>query len=142
MPAGGIADVRGDQGGGPRQERDRHQEHHVQHQERVRCAPNELEHVVVIDPDDPDREEADDVPGIGWPDVDDIGPQSLPRDAGDLHLQDQEGDRDGDHAVGERLQAARLRVHVPQRTPTFGLPRAAPPAGSRRPQSRPIRVGP
>jgi hypothetical protein len=102
-----VADVFGDQPRRERDERHHHQERDVQEQERPVRSLDLRHHGVVVHPDDPDRQEAHHVPGVRGPGASELRCRwALVRDLG-IDVQDQQGRRDREHAVGERLETTR-----------------------------------
>ena len=71
----GAADVLGHQAGRERHERDAHQQADVGEQEAAVGAVDLRHHRVVVDPHDPDRDEADRIGQVRRPDVQDAGPE-------------------------------------------------------------------
>ena len=70
---------------------------------------------MVIDPHDPDREEADRVRDVRRPEIDEVGAEVAVRSLLDPDRQDQERDRDGENTVAEGLDAAgfhRPKLHL------------------------------
>jgi hypothetical protein len=84
---------------------DHQQEHQVQHEEAVVRGADAPEHLMVIEPQDPDQREADDEGDVAGPL---LGQSVGERTALLVHadLDDQERDGDGKHAIGEGLEPA------------------------------------
>ena len=85
-------------------EGDAHEQEKIDEEKGPIRFPDEREDDVVVDPHDPDREEAERIREVRRPDVEQPVADVVSRD---LHLEDEKRRRDGEDAVGERLQAAR-----------------------------------
>ena len=126
-----FAQVSGDQVRAERKHADPQQQQQVQHQDRVIRAPEPADHRVMVDPDDPDRDERSDVRGICRPLVRQLVAERVAR-AGrwNLDVQNQQRDRHRDHPVGEGLEP--VRAHAPG----FAAPPDAPVGAVPQPISR------
>jgi hypothetical protein len=129
-----LADVVREQPGGERQERDDEEQHQVQAHE---CGVGALEVLgdrVVPEPGRADGGEADHIGQVRGPQIRDRAQQVLAGVGGDRDIEDQQGDGDGEHAVAEGLQPARLKsasawllrrfltLHRPTVVPAVGRP--------------------
>ena len=87
-----------------RQEGDGQQEEVVDEQHRPVDPPDQRDGVVVVHPDDPDREEARHIGEVRRPEVEQLVAEVLGRGDRELEHEQRRGDRE--HAVAERLEAA------------------------------------
>ena len=116
----GLLQVRRHQGGGEREQADGEEEEQVQREDLVIHGLDPADHRVVVDPDDPDREERDRVRDVARP-LRSQFPRQVPRArVRHVDVKHEERDRDREHAVGEGLQAGRAH------DPGFAGPAAAP----------------
>ena len=94
-----------DQVGHERQHRDRHQQQQVEDQDRVVGGAQPADHRVVVDPDDPDRQERHDIGRVLGPVAEQrVSERVMRLDLRDVDPEHQQRDRDREHAVRERLE--------------------------------------
>jgi hypothetical protein len=68
------------------------------------------DHRIVVDPDDPDRDERRYVRGVVWPLTEErVGQRLVRLDRRHADVEHQQGDRDGDDAVGEGFEPVPAR---------------------------------
>ena len=83
--------------------------------------------MVVIDPDDPDRDEARDVGEVGRPEIEELLAQADLAVVVDRELEHEQGGSDREHAVAEGFEAP-LVLHGPGSSPTSRTASSARPA--------------
>ena len=116
-----AVDRLGDQPGGVRHERDRHQQQQVGPQQRGADLPQPGEERVVREPDAADREETRAIGEIRRPRVEDPLQKIVAR-LGNVEIEHEQGDRNREHAVAEGLDP----VRPPARHHDCRLPRSRP----------------
>ena len=131
------------------QERGGHQEQQVQHHQALIGGGQAPEDPVVGHPDPADRQEAGRVREIRRPLIGDPAPEIVEVRRRHVHLEDQQRDRDREHAVAERLHPVGRPVVARHpdslRTPveaSTAASRRVPPSRRRRSSARPIAGGP
>ena len=112
-----LAQVLREHRGRPRHRGHHHQDQQVQEHQGTVDPGDVTEQLVMVDPHDADDQETHHIRGVRGP----LGAQRLPQTAvfthlGDLDLQDEQGDGDGEHTVAEGLDPAGL-VHGGQTAP-------------------------
>jgi hypothetical protein len=118
--------VIGEEGGGEGDEGHAHQEKYVEEEQDVVGADDKAESVVVVRPDHPDLEEADHVPEIGWPLLDERPEERRAFDVGNPDLYDEQRNSDGENPVAESLDPARVAASQHTHVDTFLLVRSHP----------------
>ena len=98
------ADVRREQPRRERDERDAEQEEDVDEEERPVDAAQLPQDGVVVDPDDPDRQEADGVADVRRPQPRELVREAVLAELRHLDVEDEQRRGDREDAVGERLE--------------------------------------
>src|SRR6185437_11453234 len=105
-----LVEVRGNERGGKGNQRDKKQKNYVQPQEWPIRAADKVELVVMSDPINSKHEETDGIAHEIWPQGGEMACQAdcsgLLRGTGHLDFENEQSHRDGEDAIGQRLDAA------------------------------------
>ena len=106
-----LAEIGGEDSGGKRNGSDAEKEKKIENEEQIIGTLDVGEEAVMIDPHDADEGEADDEGNVKGPVGEELAAQRRGARRGDLDIEDQKRDGDGENAVGEGFDASGFRGH-------------------------------